>query len=154
MKHREWSSEMQAALSIAIKQPEAAAARFRKLAAQSRREARTSIGSWHVEQVLGLAATSLASRGKHIAAASSYRTLARVHRGQFQYYGHALASSLASAALELFAAGQGRRAATLALEALRYFGQFPEASVAHEQLVKALRAHQAKRPSRRGRGGA
>ena len=145
---------MKAALGSAATQPEVAVTRLRKLAAKSRREARVSIGSWHIEQALGGAASTLTLRGQHVAAAKVYRALVRTHRGQFQHYGHALANAFAFAALELFAAGQSRRAAPLALEALRYFGQFPEASVTHEQLVRALREHPAKRPPRGRRSGA
>ena len=104
MTTQQWHSELESALDSASDNKINAARRMELLAARCRGHAKSTIGDWHFEQSLGLAATLLADAGRHKDAARLYRRLARHHARSLAYQGRALASAQTALALTLFAA--------------------------------------------------
>jgi hypothetical protein len=149
MTHNEWTKELKTALALSRQEPARAIERLRKLARTAADSDRKVVNSWHMTQALGFAASILSECGHHREAASILRKVAKLHKEALLEHGHALVSSLESAALELFKAGA---AIHLAREAMSHFGNFPDPSTIHEDVVRRLRTHVQERASkRRGR---
>jgi len=138
MTTQQWHFELRSALDSATDNKINAARRLEQLAARSRRHAKSTIGDWHFEQALGLAATLLADAGRHKDAVRFYRRLARHHAESLAYQGRALASTQTALALTLFAA-RDPAAAAVGREAMRWGGQFGDPSAALEKLLGQLR---------------
>jgi|SRR5882724_1149091 len=151
MTHEEWLVEMKEALAHSGRHAGDAIVRLKRLASTAARAERRVVGGWHVEQALGTAAAMLAKAGHRHEAARLLKRLARRHEGALRYHGHALASALTSAALELFEAGASAVGARLARRGIHYYGQFPEPSFILEEVLRHLRAYEQQRAARRGR---
>jgi hypothetical protein len=137
----EWNAEFKSAFALRNRDPKSAVARLRRLSRRAIKAERNGVGAWHAAQSLGMAASILSGVGQHREAAAVFRQVAKLHQGSFRHHGYGLGSALASAALELFKAGQERQAVPLAWESLRMFGQFPDPSSVHEEIIRSLRAH-------------
>jgi N6-adenosine-specific RNA methylase IME4 len=149
MTHNEWTKELKTALALSRQEPARAVERLRKLARTAADSDRKVVNSWHTTQALGFAASILSEGGHHRKAASILRKVAKLHKEALLEHGHALVSSLESAALELFKAGAADAAIHLAREAMSHFGNFPDPSTIHEDVVRRLRTHVQERASKR-----
>jgi tetratricopeptide (TPR) repeat protein len=146
----EWNAELAGAIGLRRREPDAAIARLRRLARRSSSAARRSVGELHAAEALVVSGTILSETGRHREAASEFQKAARLHEARLRHSGHAAGSALAFAALELFQAGRSEAAARVAWRALRLFGDFPDPSTVHEELIRSLRSH-LETKTRRGR---
>ena len=151
MTDEEWNVDVGRAFGLRKKQPDEAIAQLRRLSRRSLSSERKLAGSIHAAQALGLAATILSATGRHRAAAAEFRKAAALHEGRLRHHGYGLGSSLASAALELFRCGEDAAATRTAKRALRLFGEFPDPTPIHEELIRRLREHLNKAGPRRAR---
>ena len=122
----QWSVEFKSAFALRNTDPNGTVTRLRLLSRRAAKSERSAVGAWHAAQSLEMAATILSGAGRHREAAALFRQVAKQHRGLLRQHGYGMSSALASAALELFKAGQQKQAVPLAWEALRMFGQFPD----------------------------
>jgi hypothetical protein len=141
MTHQDWQAEMKAALDLGADNKADAARRLERLAARAFRHSRAAVGDWHFEQSLGLAATTLDEAGRHKEAARLYKRLTQHHEQSLTYQGKALASTQAALALALFAGGERAAGCKAGLEALKWAGQFQNASAQLEKALREVRAY-------------
>ncbi len=154
MTDEEWTAEITKLFELRRREPAAVVARSKRLSRRAAQAERHAVGAAHIADSLALAAITLSEAGKHREAARLFRGAARVHERVLRRHGFSRGSALASAALELFKAGANEPAARIATEALRSFGQFPDPSSIHEEVLRRLRAHLQERATRRRRRGA
>ena len=141
MTDEEWTEAVTVALRLRSSDPDAAISRLRALSRQASASGRKFAGRSQAAQALALAAQAVSESGRHTEAARVFKRAAKLHKEALRHHGYGLGSSLAAASLELFKARQPEPAMRLAWEALRLFGQFPDPSSVHEQLIHELRAH-------------
>ena len=140
-------------MALRHQSPARAVARLKQLSEQASAAERKFAGSAQAIDSLNIAASLLSEAGQHRRAAHLLRQVAWLHESSYRRHGYGLASALGGAALELFRSGSAKPSASLAEQALRHFGDFPDPSAIHEELVRRLRHYQQERAGKPKRTG-
>jgi thioesterase domain-containing protein len=129
MKHKTWANNMKRVLSLHRQgKTEKALSMLDTIIDQTTRIADQAISPWHEQQAAGVKSMILKEAGRIKDAAYAELEVVELNQLQLEYWGRALANSLAMAASLHFEAGENRRAAKLAREATQRANQFKESN--------------------------